>query len=85
MGANSTFLVKNSTNVFPITFLRRFLEVRHANRPAGHWSSMAAVISEVTVMEIACTWSQRYMSYFVPTCRSTEAHEVHEENHPTNF
>ena len=75
LGVTSTFIVKNNQLLFPKKVLHAILKARHGVRPAGHWVTMSATISGVTVVIIAYAWSQKGVSYFVTTTGSTEPSE----------
>ena len=62
--------------------LQKIMKARYGNITASHWVLMAVVASEFSIMEIDCAWSQRCMSYFVPTCGSAE---ICEEKYLANF
>jgi hypothetical protein len=76
LGIHSTFIIKGHTHFFPIGVLHSILEARHGNRPAGHWVTMTATISDVPIVAVAYAWSQKGVSYFVSTCGSTEPSAV---------
>jgi Transposase IS4 len=69
---HSTFVVKGHNFLFPQAVLHSVLEARHGERPAGHWVTMTATISDVPIIALAYAWSQKGVSYFVSTCGSTE-------------
>ena len=68
---HSTFIVKNNTNCLPMKVLRKILQVRFKDHPAGHWVTMSTMISGIPIYIIAYAWSQRGVSYMVSTCGST--------------
>jgi hypothetical protein len=72
LGVHSTFVIKGHTQFFPIAVLHSVLEARHGSRPAGHWVTMKATISNVPIIAVAYAWSHKGVSYFVSTCGSTE-------------
>jgi hypothetical protein len=75
-GVYSTFIVKGNDKFFPVGVLHSVLTARHGTRPAGHWVTMTATISDVQVIALAYAWSQKGVSYFVSTCGSTEPSDV---------
>jgi Transposase IS4 len=80
MGVHSSFVVKNNMDFFPMKPLHSILKARHADRPAGHWVTMTATISEVPLIALAYAWSQKGVSYFISTCGSTEISPIKYES-----
>ncbi len=69
---NSTWIIKQNQAWFPMKALYAILKARFKDRPAGHWVTMTANISDVNVIAMAYAWSQRGISYILSTCGSTE-------------
>jgi hypothetical protein len=69
---HSTFIVKGNDKYYPMAALHSVLTARHGARPAGHWVTMKATISNINIIAVAYAWSQKGVSYFVSTCGSTE-------------
>jgi hypothetical protein len=57
---------------FPMDALNEVLKACHGKRPAGDCAVMRTTIADVPLMVIASAWSQKGISYFLTTCRSTE-------------
>ncbi|KAG7355118.1 hypothetical protein IV203_004474 [Nitzschia inconspicua] len=77
---NSTFIVKNNQDFFPMKALHAVLTARHGDRPAGHWVTMTTTISGVPLIAVAYAWSQNRVSYFISTCGSTEVSPIKYES-----
>jgi len=75
-GAHSTFVVKNNSKCYPTALLHSILKARHGDQPAGHWVVAKTTIAGVNAMAIACSWSQKGVSYFVSACGSTEPSKI---------
>ena len=72
-GVHSTFIIKNNRTFFPMRALKRILDARYGEHPAGHWVVLTTEMSGVKLIALAYAWSQKGVSYFISTCGSTEA------------
>jgi hypothetical protein len=53
---------------------------------AGHWVSMTIQIGGVKLLDMAYTWHQKGVSYFLSTCGSTHPSSVmYERNFEDDF
>jgi len=73
---HSIFVDKNNTNLYTMRILHRLLKARYSEQHVLHWVIMRTSISDVPIFEIAYTWIQRSVSYFISTCGSTEMYET---------
>jgi hypothetical protein len=69
---NSTWIIKQNQNWFPMKALFAVLKARVKDLPAGHWVTMTADIFGVKLIAMAYAWSQRGVSCILSTCESTE-------------
>ena len=71
-GVNSSWIINQNQQWYPMKPLFAVLKARFGNRPAGHWVTMITTISNVSVIAVAYAWSQRGITYILSTCGSTE-------------
>ncbi len=80
----STWVVKQNVDYFPVVPFCAVLKVLYGDRPAGHWVVFKTEISSVRLLAIAYAWSQTSIAYFVSTCGSTspaaQSYETHFED-----
>jgi hypothetical protein len=74
-GSRTTLIIKNNTHLFPLRALHAVLMAPSGDSPAGHWVVFHGTISNVKLMAVVYGWSQRGLSYFISTGRSTELHD----------
>jgi hypothetical protein len=76
MEVESTWIIKDNHSFNPMAGLHAVLKGIFGNKCAGHWVSMTSVIGCVKLLALAYTWSQKGVSYFLPTCRITHHSSV---------
>jgi hypothetical protein len=63
----STFITKNNITFYPMKALHVVLRSRFWEKTDGHWVITTTTISGVNLMTLTYAWSQRGISYLLPT------------------
>jgi hypothetical protein len=76
LGVDSTWIIKGKSSYYPMATLYAVLKARFGTKVAEHWVVMTVTIGGVKLIDIACAWSQRGVSYFLSACGSTHQSTV---------
>jgi len=71
MNVDSTFVVKNNTQLFPRGPLFAVLQARHPTRRTGNWVTFSTVIKGVKLVAIAYAWNNKDVAYLILTVGNT--------------
>jgi hypothetical protein len=70
-GLNSSWIIEQNQQWYPMKPLFALLQARFGSRPAGHWVTMITTTSNVSALAVAYAWSQHGVTYILSTCGST--------------